>query len=57
MFEQLINVAEHTQFQNLKLMLYDLNQDYLKCLKLLLQKKENNNDDELDDSSVLNGKL
>ena len=44
MFDQLVPAAERTQFENLKLMLYDLNQDYLKCLKLLLAKKEQSDD-------------
>lgn len=57
MFEQLVPAVERTQFDSLKLMLYDLSQDYLKCLKLLLAKKEKSEDNQLDDHSVLSGKL
>lgn len=36
MIDKLILAAEETTFERLQLFLYDLNHDYLKCLKLLI---------------------
>lgn len=41
---QLLVAAESTDFHNVKLMLYELNDDYLKCLKLFMNRKINKGD-------------
>ncbi len=35
--DQLIKAAERTSFENVKLLLYETNQDYLQCLKLFMR--------------------
>jgi len=35
--DQLVKAAERTSFDNVKLVLYEANQDYLQCLKLFMR--------------------
>jgi len=43
LINQMLQAAEKTNFVNVKLVLYDINHDYLKCLKLFMKNKDDAN--------------